>query len=159
MWAVNVGFLCGYQGDASHISAEPCICRRKMSEEVTDMPWYYLLLAGSSEAYLLLAGSSVKLIFIGWLLLRTACKPCRAEVEGGGALPGRLGPTQIALSPVWEKHTTLFPPSEQERPRESIESPNCLLALLPLFHPSCFPLHWSAIVLTSWPIIHFMLLV
>lgn len=41
----------------------------------------YLLLAGSSEAYLLLAGSSVKLIFIGWLLLRTACKLCRAEVE------------------------------------------------------------------------------
>lgn len=41
----------------------------------------YLLLAGSSRAYLLLAGSSVKLIFIGWLLLRTACKPCRVEVE------------------------------------------------------------------------------
>lgn len=40
----------------------------------------YLLLAGSSETYLLLAGSSVKLIFIGWLLLRTACKLCRAEV-------------------------------------------------------------------------------
>lgn len=39
------------------------------------------------KAYLLLAGCSVKLIFIGWLLLRTACKPCRAEVEveGGAA--------------------------------------------------------------------------
>lgn len=44
-------------------------------------PRSYLLLAGSLQAYLLLAGSSVKLIFIGWLLLRTASKLCRAEVE------------------------------------------------------------------------------
>lgn len=44
-------------------------------------PRSYLLLAGSLQAYHLLAGSSVKLIFIGWLLPRTACKLCRAEVE------------------------------------------------------------------------------
>lgn len=30
-----------------------------------------------------------------------------------GALPAWLGLTQIALSPVWEKHATLFPPSGQ----------------------------------------------
>lgn len=44
-------------------------------------PGSYLLLAGSLQAYLLLAGSSIKLIFIGWLLLRTACELCGAEME------------------------------------------------------------------------------
>lgn len=96
---------------------KPQTCRRS-----------YLLLAGSSGAYLLLAGSSIKLIFIGWLPLRTACKLCWAEVEvGGGALPGGLGPTLIALSPVWEKHTSLFPPSEQRQSSYCLYSPRLFI--------------------------------
>ena len=122
----------GFSVDASetpHISARCLVSAEGRSVRKSQTcPESYLLLAGSSEAYLLLAGSSVKLIFIGWLLLRTACKLCRAEMEG--ALPGWLGPTQIAVSPVWEKHMTLFPPSGQkDRWTES---------LLPLLTSSSF---------------------
>lgn len=145
MWVVNVGFLCGYQGDASHISTEPCICRRKMSEEVTDMPWYYLLLAGSSEAYLLLAGSSVKLIFIGWLLLRTACKPCRAEVEEGGGTARTTGTnTDSSITSVGKTHNPVstFRTRETQRVnRESQLSPCLTSSLSSLLLPSPLVCH------------------
>ena len=69
-------------------------------------------------------------------------KPCRVEVEEEveeeeeeeeeveveAVVPGWLGPTQIAQSPVWEKHTTLFPPPE---PRQT----EFLLSLLSPFAP------------------------
>lgn len=58
LWAACVGFLCGCQWDASHIAAEPCIYRRKISEEVTDMPQVLSFIGW------LLGGLS----FIGWLL-------------------------------------------------------------------------------------------
>lgn len=96
----------------------------------------YLLLAGSSQAYLLLAGSSVKLIFIGWLLLRTACEPCRAavEVEGAGDTARMTGTsTDSSITSVGKIHT-LFPPSEP-RQKELLQS---LVSLLPLSSPSYF---------------------
>ena len=149
MWAVSVGFSV----DASEtpaVSARSLVSTEGRSVRKSQTcRRSYLLLAGSSRAYLLLAGSSVKLIFIGWLLLRTACKPCRVEVEveeevEAAAVPGWLGPAQIAQSPVWEKHTTLFPPPE---PRQT----EFLLSLLSPFAPhflssvpptSTLPLFW-----------------
>lgn len=142
--AVFVGFLCGCQRDASHISAEPCIYRRKISEEVTDMPRVLSFIGW------LLRGLS----FIGWLL-RQAYLYWLAPPEdslyamqgwgggggGVGALPGWLGPPQIALSPVWEKHTTLFPPSEQRQTE----------FLLSLLSPSS-PYFLSFVPLTSFSI-------
>lgn len=108
------------------------------------MPGPYLLLAGSSEAYLLLAGSSVKLIFIGWLLLRTACELCRAEVEleVEGALPGRLGPAQIALSPVWENMQPCF--HLQDKETVTAASPHFLSFLLHHLPVIVLTAHWAA---------------
>lgn len=109
----------------------------------------YLLLAGSSEAYLLLAGSSVKLIFIGWLLLRTACKPCRAEVEVEGGTARMTGTaTDSSITSVGKTHNPVstFRTGTDRVPTVSTFP---LLSLLPLFHPSYFLLHRSAIVLTS----------
>lgn len=102
----------------------------------------YLLLAGSSLAYLLLAGSSAGLIFIGWLLLRRACVG-QSWSWRWRLLAGRPGPTLIALSAVWEKHTGQFPPSQR---RHTYTHTSYCLSLVPPTSPTDSP-HWSALML------------
>lgn len=103
----------------------------------------YLLLAGSSEAYLLLAGSSVKLIFIGWLLLRTACKPCGAEVEVEGGTARMTGTdTDSSITSVGKTYSPVSTFRAETEFLLSVLSP-------PVLCPTHFPLHQSAIVLRS----------
>lgn len=144
LWLDAAQLLCGCLRDARRISAEPRIYRRKISEEVTDMPQVLSFIGW------LLAGLS----FIGWLL-RQAYLYWLAPPEdslwalqgcggGGGSwreletLPGWLGPAQIALSPVWEKYTPCF--HLQSRGRKSSYSPSSPYFLCPV-PPTSSPGH------------------